>query len=139
MRSPTVTQHPGGWVVSRGEVEYHGFFQAFFQPESSQTLMPTWTYWGTPVFGLASSTRPFVVELVKRAERIVCSKAERCADGIRRTPNLSNAEVLPNACVDELRAHPPDFAIWVAEASRLMGAPRTAWSPQQEKGRQALA
>lgn len=99
--------------------------------------MPTWTYFGTPVFGHTNPTLSVVAELVRRGERVVYYNSERFADAIRATgaefrpyrnmpalpptmstrmvemvPLLSDAtEAFLAEHVDELLSDRPDFVI----------------------------
>lgn len=99
--------------------------------------MPSWIYFGTPVFGHTNPSLSVVAELVRRGERIIYYNSERFADAIRATgaefrayegipnlpttlsnrmveliPLLSNAtEVFLDSQIETLRQNPPDFVI----------------------------
>ncbi len=60
--------------------------------------MPSWIYFGTPVFGHTNPTLSVVAELIKRGERIVYYNSERFADAIRAT----GAEFRPYRGMPEL-------------------------------------
>ncbi|MBI1353696.1 MAG: hypothetical protein GC160_05065 [Acidobacteria bacterium] len=99
--------------------------------------MPSWIFFGTPLFGHTNPTLSVVAELVRRGERVVYYNSERFADAIRETgaefrpyigfpemppvfstrmlnhvPIMAEAtEVFLDSQLREIQAESPDFVI----------------------------